>query len=154
MINKTELTLLQKKIADYPERLSKLQKRQEMITVPSATEIEAAIRGLNAYIIQLSATGNSFDKIEKEAAEDTDKLLKLSNELSQEEGDVPETVQYSLVQMQHILMTIQTHTASLQELTENAKAAREKLELALRQKKTLDVVNLLRMIEKGDGYRL
>ncbi|MDC7294283.1 MULTISPECIES: hypothetical protein [unclassified Butyrivibrio] len=154
MMNQTEITFLQKKIADYPERIAKLQKRQEMIAIPAATEIDAAIKGLNAYIIQLTATKSAFDKIEAEAGEDTDKLMRLSEEYSSQNGDVPETCRLSLVQIQHILMTVKTHTASLGELIDNAASAREKLELARKHKKTLDVVNLLRMIEKGDGYRL
>lgn len=153
-MNKAELTFLQKKIADYPERMARLQKRQEMIMTPSATDIDAAIKGLNAYIIQLTATGNAFNKIEKEASEDTARLVSLSEEYSARAEDFPETCRLSLVQIQHILMTAKTHTASINELIDNAVAAREKLELARKHKKTLDVVNLLRMIEKGDGYRL
>ena len=80
-MNQTEITFLQKKIADYPERIAKLQKRQEMMIVPSATEIESAIKGLNAYIIQLSAAKSSFDKIEAEAKEDTNNLQGYIDEL-------------------------------------------------------------------------
>lgn len=153
-MNQTEITFLQKKIADYPERIAKLQKRQEMIIVPSATEIESAIKGLNAYIIQLSAAKSSFDKIEAEAKEDTNNLQGYIDELEGSGQTAPESVRYSLVQLQHILMTAGTHTSCLEGLLENSKQAREKLELARKQKKTLDVVKLLRMIEKGDGYRL
>lgn len=153
MMNQTLISVLQKKIADYPERIAKLQKRQEMIKPPAATEIETAVRGLNAYIIQLAATKSSFDKIEAEALLDTEKLKDLSDEL-EGQGEISDSVKYSLVQIQHILMTVGTHTQSLQALLDNAATAREKLELARKQKKALDVVNLLRMIEKGDGYRL
>ena len=153
-MNQTELTFLQRKIADYPERIAKLQKRQEMILVPSASEIESAIKGLSAYMIQLTAVRSSFDKIGAEALADKSSLEQHLNELSGSGEKIPETLSYSLVQLQHILMTTQTHSSSLQELLENAGQAREKLELAKKQKKTLDVVMLLRMIEKGDGYRL
>ena len=37
---------------------------------------------------------------------------------------------------------------------DGAVTAQEKLKLAQKQKKTFDVVNLMAMIEKGDGYIL
>ncbi|WP_026516877.1 hypothetical protein [Butyrivibrio sp. MC2021] len=153
-MNQTEITILQRKIADYPERIARLQKRQEMIPVPAASEIEPAIRSLGAYIIQLTAVKSSFDKIGAEVRQDEEMLRGYLDEIAGSGQTAPETLRYSLVQLQHILMTTDTHTSSLEELLDSARQAREKLELAGKQKKTLDVVKLLRMIEKGDGYRL
>ena len=40
-----EIILLQRKIADYPERIDKMQKRYALVRAPKANNIESAIKG-------------------------------------------------------------------------------------------------------------
>ena len=69
MIN-PEVSLLQRKIADYPEQIDKMQKRYALVQAPKAVTIESAIKGLGAYIIQLRVNGGSFTKIRESINED------------------------------------------------------------------------------------
>ena len=55
-----QIKTLQRKIAEYPERISKLQARQKLIVTPSATEIGPAIKGMDAYLLFLRAGISSY----------------------------------------------------------------------------------------------
>ena len=147
-----EIALLQKKIADYPERIDKMQKRYEMVQAPKATTIESAIKGLNAYMLQLKVNSGSFSKVNEAASEDLVKLEDMMQAAGT--GEMTESLQLSHVQLQHAVATTETYLKSIDAQMDGAQEALEKLQLAQKQKKTFDVVNLLAMIEKGDGYRL
>ena len=54
----------------------------------------------------------------------------------------------------HAKATASDYVNSIDAQLDVAAVAKEKLELAQKQKKTIDVINLLTMIQKGDGYRL
>ena len=71
-----------------------------------------------------------------------------------EGGEVTESLQMSHVQLQHAGATVETYKKSIDAQLDSAQTALETLTLAQKHKKTLDVVNLLSMIEKGDGYKV
>lgn len=147
-----EIILLQKKIADYPERIDKMQKRYALVQAPKANTIESAIKGLNAYILQLKVNNGSFTKLNESVATDLCKLEELMQTAWADEDEAKESLQLSHVQLQHTEATLETYIRSIDTQLDAAQTALEKLKLAQKQKKTFDVVNLLAMIEKGDGY--
>ncbi|SCY68388.1 hypothetical protein [Butyrivibrio sp. INlla14] len=149
-----EIILLQRKIADYPERIDKMQKRYALVRAPKANNIESAIKGLNAYILQLKVNSGSFDKISEFINADLKRLEELMQEAWNGEDDSKESLQLSHVQLQHAAATVETYCRSIDAQLDGAQVALDKLKLAQKQKKTFDVVNLLAMIEKGDGYTL
>ena len=149
-----EISLLQRKIADYPERIDNMQKRYALVRAPKANNIESAIKGLNAYILQLKVNSGSFDKISEFINADLKRLEELMQEAWNGEDDSKESLQLSHVQLQHAAATVETYRRSIDAQLDGAQVALEKLKLAQKQKKTFDVVNLLAMIEKGDGYTL
>lgn len=147
-----EIKLLQKKIADYPEQIDRMQKRYALVMAPKSTEIVSAIKGLSAYMLQLKVSRGSFAKLYQDIAADCARLEKLTGEAQGE--DLSESIQLSHVQIQHAQATVETYLKSIDAQIDGAVTAQEKLKLAQKQKKTFDVVNLLAMIEKGDGYIL
>ncbi len=149
-----EIILLQKKIADYPEKIDSLQKRYAMAIAPKANEIGSAIKGLNAYMLQLKVCKNSFAKLYESVKADNDKLEMLIDQANAQGEDVTQSLQLSHVQIQHAQATLETYLKSIDAQMDGASVAKDKLGLAQKQKKTFDVVNLLAMIEKGDGYQL
>jgi hypothetical protein len=148
MIN-PEILLLQRKIADYPEQIDKMQKRYEMVRAPRAATIDSAIKGLNAYIIQLKVNSSSFAKVNGAISAD---LVRLEELMQAAGGDESQSLQLSHVQLQQAGAMVQTYIKSIDAQMDGAHTALEKLELAQKHKKTMDVINLLSMIEKGDGY--
>ena len=151
-MDKLQLKMLQKKIADYPERISKLQERQNMIVTPSATEIGPALKGMDAYLLFLKAGKNSYKKLFEEASGDYDKLK--SHIDSAEAGEeASDSVKISLVQLEQYMATIQNYINLMDSQIDNGEVVKEKLTLAQKQKENIDVANLLIMIKKGDGYR-
>ena len=54
----------------------------------------------------------------------------------------------------HAKATAKNYVDAIDSQIDVAMTAKEKLELAQKQKKTIDVINLITMIQKGDGYRL
>ncbi len=149
-----EVLLLQRKIAGYPEQIDKMQKRYSLVLAPKATTIESAIKGLNAYIIQLKVNSSSFTKTGASISEDLTRLEEIMHGLTAEGGEITESLQMSHVQLQHAGATVETYKKSIDAQLDSAQTALETLTLAQKHKKTLDVVNLLAMIEKGDGYKL
>ena len=137
-----EIIVLQRKIADYPERIDKMQKRYALVRAPKATNIDSAIKALNAYMIQLKVNSSSFAKISESITADLTRLEELMQET--------ESLQLSRVQLQHAAATVETYLRSIDTQIDGAQVALDKLKLAQKQKKTFDVVNLLAMIEKGD----
>ena len=75
-----EVLLLQRKIAGYPEQIDKMQKRYSMVLAPKAATIESAIKGLNAYIIQLKVNDSSFTKVGASISEDLARLEEVISE--------------------------------------------------------------------------
>ena len=148
-----EVLLLQKKIADYPERIDKMQKRYGTIIAPRSSEISSAIKGLNAYMLQLKVNRGSFAKLKQEIDQDVAKLEALEGDLDKAK-ELSESIRLSVVQVMHAKATTETYLASIDAQIDGAVTAKEKLELAQKQKKTVDVINLLTMIQKGDGYKL
>lgn len=149
-----EIILLQRKIADYPEQIDKMQKRYALVRAPKANTIESAIKGLNAYILQLKVNSGSFAKINEYIMADLTRLEELIDEAGDSKDESLESLQLSHVQIQHAAATVETYRRSIDAQLDGAQVALEKLKLAQKQKKTFDVVNLLAMIEKGDGYIL
>ena len=149
-----DIILLQRKIADYPERIDKMQKRYALVRAPKATNIESAIKGLHAYILQLKVNSGSFAKVNESVTADLVKLEAMMQEAWADEDESKESLQLSHVQLQHAGATVETYLKSIDAQLDGAQTALEKLKLAQKQKKTFDVVNLLAMIEKGDGYIL
>ena len=149
-----EILLLQRKIADYPERIDKMQKRYALVMAPKATNIDSAIKGLNAYMLQLKVNSSSFSKVKESITQDLTRLEELIKVAGTDKDDSSESLQLSHVQLQHALATVETYLKSIDSQMDGAQVALDKLKLAQKQKKTFDVVNLLAMIEKGDGYRL
>lgn len=147
-----EIKLLQKKIAGYPRQIDMLQKRYAMVIAPKSTEIGSAIKALSAYMLQLKVCRSSFSKLEQATRSDCQRLEELIDAECQ--GEISESVQLSHVQIQHAQATIETYMKSIDAQIDGAVTAQEKLKLAQKQKKTFDVVNLMAMIEKGDGYIL
>ena len=152
-MDKLQLKMLQKKIADYPERISKLQERQNMIVTPSATEIGPALKGMNAYLLFLKAEKNSYQKLFCEASGDYDKLKShIDAEGAGDEG-ASDSARISLVQLEQYMASIQNYINLMDSQIDNGEVVKEKLTLAQKQKENIDVANLLIMIKKGDGYR-
>lgn len=149
-----EILLLQRKIADYPERIDKMQKRYALVMAPKATNIDSAIKGLNAYMLQLKVNSSSFSKVKESITQDLTRLEELIKVAGTDKDDSSESLQLSHVQLQHALATVETYLKSIDSQMDGAQVALDKLKLAQKQKKTFDVVNLLSMIEKGDGYIL
>lgn len=149
-----EISLLQRKIADYPERIDKMQKRYALVRAPKATNIESAIKGLNAYVLQLKVNSGSFAKINECILADLTRFEELLGEAGDSNDESSESLQLSHVQLQHAAATVETYLKSIDAQLDGAQVALDKLRLAQKQKKTFDVVNLLAMIEKGDGYIL
>ena len=149
-----EIILLQRKIADYPERIDKMQKRYALVRAPKADNIESAIKGLNAYILQLKVNSGSFAKVNEFINADLVKLEEMMQNAWAEGDESKESLQLSHVQLQHAGATCETYLKSIDAQLDGAQTALEKLKLAQKQKRTFDVVNLLAMIEKGDGYIL
>lgn len=149
-----EVLLLQRKIAGYPEQIDKMQKRYSLVLAPKATTIESAIKGLNAYIIQLKANNSSFTKTGAAINGDLERLEQMMREETAGGKELSESLQMSHVQLQHAGATIETYIRSIDAQLGSAQTALETLTLAQKHKKTLDVVNLLSMIEKGDGYKV
>ena len=152
MIN-PEVALLQRKIAFYPEQIDKMQKRYSLVKAPKADTIESAIKGLGAYIIQLRVNGGSFAKISASIIEDLAAFEDMMQK-TQADDEMKESLQLSHVQLQHAGATVETYIRSIDAQLDGAESALETLKLAQKHKKTLDVVNLLAMIEKGDGHTL
>ncbi|RKM55131.1 hypothetical protein D6853_10355 [Butyrivibrio sp. X503] len=153
MIN-SEIMLLQRKIADYPVQIDKIQKRYALVNTPKATSIESAIKGLNAYIIQLKVNNSSFDKIKEYIKVDGSRLDELMQQEQSGSVESADSLQLSKVQLQQAGAMVETYLNSISAQLDGAEVALEKLRLAQKQKKTVDVINLLAMIEKGDGYSL
>ncbi|WP_073390231.1 hypothetical protein WAA20_01465 [Butyrivibrio fibrisolvens] len=151
-MNSQDLNLIQRKIAGYPERLGKMQKRYGAVFAPNASEISSAIKGLNAYMLQLQVNKGSFLKLKEEIEGDAAKLEEIEKSLDR--AELSESVRLSLVQVMHAKATASDYVNSIDAQLDVAAVAKEKLELAQKQKKTIDVINLLTMIQKGDGYRL
>ena len=151
-MNSQDLNLIQRKIAGYPERLGKMQKRYGAVFAPNASEISSAIKGLNAYMLQLQVNKGSFLKLKEEIEGDAAKLKEIEKSLDR--AEISESVRLSLVQVMHAKATASDYVNSIDAQLDVAAVAKEKLELAQKQKKTIDVINLLTMIQKGDGYRL
>ena len=151
-MNNQDLNLIQRKIACYPERISKMQKRYGAVFAPNASEISSAIKGLNAYMLQLQVNRGSFLKLQEEIDSDAAKLEEIEQSLGR--AELSESVRLSLVQVKHAKATASDYVNSIDAQLDVAAVAKEKLELAQKQKKTIDVINLLTMIQKGDGYRL
>ncbi len=149
-----EIKLLQKKIADYPEQIDRMQKRYALVMAPKSTEIGSAIKGLSAYMLQLKVNRGSFAKLYQEIASDCSRLEQLTEKEAASGEELTESIQLSHVQIQHAQATVETYLKSIDAQLDGAVTAQEKLKLAQKQKKTFDVVNLLAMIEKGDGYIL
>ena len=152
MIN-PEVALLQRKIAFYPEQIDKMQKRYSLVKAPKADTIESAIKGLGAYIIQLRVNGGSFAKISASIIEDLAAFEDMMQK-TQADDEMKESLQLSHVQLQHAGATVETYIRSIDAQLDGAESALETLKLAQKHEKTLDVVNLLAMIEKGDGHTL
>ena len=152
MIN-PEVALLQRKIADYPEQIDKMQKRYSLVQPPKAATIDSAIKGLGAYIIQLRVNGGSFAKISASIIEDLAAFEDMMQK-TQADEQTKESLQLSHVQLQHAGATVETYIKTIDAQLDGAESALETLKLAQKHKKTLDVVNLLATIEKGDGYKL
>ena len=152
MIN-PEVSLLQRKIADYPEQIDKMQKRYALVQAPKAVTIESAIKGLGAYIIQLRVNGGSFTKIRESINEDLARFEDMMQN-TQTDDEMSQSLQLSHVQLQNAGATVETYIRSIDAQLDGAESALETLKLAQKHKKTLDVVNLLTMIEKGDGHTL
>ena len=149
-----EILLLQRKIADYPEQIDRMQKRYSLVMAPKAATIESAIKGLNAYIIQLKVNSSSFTKTGASISADLERLEQMIQEETDGGKELSESLQMSLVQLQHASATVETYIRSIDAQLDSARTALETLTLAQKHKKTLDVVNLLSMIEKGDGYKV
>ena len=149
-----EILLLQRKIADYPEQIDRMQKRYSLVMAPKAATIESAIKGLNAYIIQLKVNSSSFTKTGAAISADLERLEQMIQEETAGGKELSESLQMSLVQLQHASATVETYIRSIDAQLDSARTALETLTLAQKHKKTLDVVNLLSMIEKGDGYKV
>ena len=149
-----EILLLQRKIADYPEQIDRMQKRYSLVMAPKAATIESAIKGLNAYIIQLKVNSSSFTKTGASISADLERLEQMIQEETAGGKELSESLQMSLVQLQHASATVETYIRSIDAQLDSARTALETLTLAQKHKKTLDVVNLLSMIEKGDGYKV
>ena len=151
-MNSQELNFLQRRIADYPERLNRMQKRYGAVFAPNASEISSAIKGLNAYMLQLKVNRGSFAKIQEEIESDCNKLEEMEGGI--DESNLSESVRLSHVQVMHAKATAKNYVDAIDSQIDVAMTAKEKLELAQKQKKTIDVINLLTMIQKGDGYKL
>ena len=149
-----EVLLLQRKIADYPEQIDRMQKRYSLVLAPKAETIESAITGLNAYIIQLKVNSSSFTKMGASISADLERLEQMIQEETAGGKELSESLQMSHVQLQHAAATVETYIRSIDAQLDSAHSALETLTLARKHKKTLDVVNLLSMIEKGDGYKV
>ena len=149
-----EVLLLQRKIAGYPEQIDKMQKRYSMVLAPKAATIESAIKGLNAYIIQLKVNDSSFTKVGASISEDLARLEEVISEETAGGKELSESLRMSYVQLQHASATVETYKNAIGAQLDSARTALDTLTLAQKHKKTLDVVNLLSMIEKGDGYKL
>ena len=151
-MNSQDLNLIQRKIAGYPERLGKMQKRYGAVFAPNASEISSAIKGLNAYMLQLQVNKGSFLKLKEEIEGDAAKLEEIEKSLDR--AELSESVRLSLVPVMHAKATASVYVNAIDAQLDVAAVAKEKLELAQKQKKTIDVINLLTMIQKGDGYKL
>ena len=149
-----EVLLLQRKIAGYPEQIDKMQKRYSMVLAPKAATIESAIKGLNAYIIQLKVNNSSFTKVGASISEDLTRLEEVISEETAGGKELSESLRMSHVQLQHASATVETYKNAITAQLDSARTALDTLTLAQKHKKTLDVVNLLSMIEKGDGYKI
>lgn len=149
-----QIKTLQRKIAEYPERISKLQTRQKLIVTPSATEIEPAIKGMDAYLLFLKAGISSYKRLYEEALGDFDKLNACIGNKNKSGEAVSESERISLVQIQQYMATIQNYIKIMDSQIDNGEIVKQKLLLARKQKKAIDVANLLYIIQKGDGYRV
>jgi len=151
-MDQMQLSLVQRKIAIYPEKISKLQDKQNLIKVPSADDIPSAIKGINAYLLFLRANYNSFIKLKEEIQIDSNKLEGYINNLNNAGEKVSESLQLSLIQANQAMASIQTYIDMTSSQIDNGEVVKEKLSLAQKQKESIDIANLLLMIKKGDGY--
>ena len=149
-----QIKTLQRKIAEYPERISKLQARQKLIVTPSATEIGPAIKGMDAYLLFLRAGISSYKKLYEEASVDFAGLNSYIENKKSIGEVVSDSERISLVQIQQYMATIQNYIKIMDSQIDNGEVVRQKLMLAQKQKEAVDVANLLYIIKKGDGYRV